>query len=211
VAQSRSYVSPKRAAQAAATRQAILEAFAEQLADPERVTLSPSEAAHRAGVSVRTVHTYFPNRDDQIVALSEWFDRQFHPEGVQLAQGPDDLPRYFHDVHVNALQSPLSRALVTAPSPLWREIRERRRADRLDAVRRAVRSIGAPPLATADATAVLLGLSGAEVSWTMHDHGLARDRIPGAIAHTVQLVVDDLRAAAGRPRRTTTSPNPPTD
>jgi AcrR family transcriptional regulator len=196
---SRSYVSPKREAQAAATREAILQAFAEQLTEHEGAGLSPSEAAARAGVSVRTVHAYFPNRDDQIVALSEWFDRRFHPEGVRVAEGPDDLPRYFRDVHENALRSPLSRALATASSPLWREIRERRRAVRLEAVRSAVRSIGAPPRATEEATAVLLALSGAEVSWTLHDHGLAASRIPDAIAHTVQLVVDDLEAAAERP------------
>ena len=37
----RRYVSPKRAAQAAATRSAILDAFVEQLSDPGRNTLSP--------------------------------------------------------------------------------------------------------------------------------------------------------------------------
>jgi hypothetical protein len=35
----------------------------------------------------------------------------------------------------------------------------------------------------------------------MHDHGLPLDRVPDAIAHTVQLVVDDLRAAAGSHHR----------
>jgi len=41
----RRYVSPKREAQAQATRTAILEAFAEQLSEPGRDTLSPSEAS----------------------------------------------------------------------------------------------------------------------------------------------------------------------
>jgi len=56
VSEPRRYVSPKREAQAAATRSAILDAFVEQLSDPGRNTLSPSEAAAQAGVSVRTVH-----------------------------------------------------------------------------------------------------------------------------------------------------------
>ena len=64
---SRRYVSPKRDAQAAATREAILQAFAAQLSSPGRATLSPSEAARRAGVSVRTVHMHFPTADDQII------------------------------------------------------------------------------------------------------------------------------------------------
>jgi hypothetical protein len=198
----RRYVSPKREAQAAATREAILAAFAEQLSEPDRHTLSPSEAAVRAGVSVRTVHLNFPNADSQIVAIGEWFDRRFHPEGVQLAAGPDDLARYFRDIHANALKTPLTRALATSPSIVWKEVRERRRAVRLEAIRRAVAAIGAPRRATEDATAMLLSLSGADASWPMHDiYGLPLDRIPGAIANTVQLIVDQLRSQATKRRR----------
>ena len=199
--QGRRYVSPKREAQAAATREAILEAFAEQLSQPDRSTLSPSEAAQRAGVSVRTVHLHFPNQDDQIVAIGEWFDRHFYPNGVQLASGPDDLARYFHDIHENAMKSPLTRALATAPSPVWQQIRQGRRAARLDAIRRAVAAIGAPKRATEDATAMLLSLSGADAAWPLHDsYGLPLQRIPDVIANTVQLIVDQLQAqAAQRP------------
>jgi AcrR family transcriptional regulator len=201
VTASRRYVSPKREAQAAATREAILQAFAEQLSGPDRGTLSPSEAARRAGVSVRTVHMHFPTADDQIIALGEWFDRHFYPMGVRVAEGPDDLARYFHDIHENALKLPLTRALATAPSPVWREVRQRRRAGRLDAIRRSVAAIGAPRQATEEATTTLLSMSGADFSWTMHDHGLPLDRIPDTIARTVQLVVDDLQAAAARRRQ----------
>ena len=202
---SRRYVSPKREAQAAATREAILQAFAEQLSGPDRTTLSPSEAARRAGVSARTVHMHFPTADDQIVALGEWFDRHFYPLGVPVAEGPDDLARYFHDIHENALKSPLSRALATAPSPVWREVRQRRRAGRLDAIRRSAAAIGAPQRATEEATATLLSMAGADFSWTMHDCGLPPDRIPDTIARTVQLIVDDLYAAAARRRQHATA------
>lgn len=199
--ESRRYVSPKREAQAAATREAILEAFAEQLSSPDRNTLSPSEAALRAGVSVRTVHLHFPNADSQITGVGEWFDRHFYPAGVQLADGPDDLARYFRDIHTNALKTPLTRALATSPSPLWKEVRQRRRAARLDAIRRAVASIGALKKETEEATAMLLSLSGADASWPMHDtYGLPLDRIPDVIANTVQLIVDQLKSHAKEPR-----------
>ena len=193
---SRRYVSPKREAQAAATREAILQAFAEQLSSPDRSTLSPSEAARRAGVSVRTVHMHFPTADDQIIALAEWFDRHFYPTGIQVAQGPDDLARYFREVHEGALKWPITRALTSAHSPVWREVRQRRRAERLDAIRRSVAAIGAPRRATEEAAATLLSMSGADFSWTMHDYGLPLDRIPDAIARIVQLIVEDLQAAA---------------
>jgi len=201
VSVSRPYVSPKRQAQVAATRDAILQAFAEQLSDPDRSALSPSEAARRAGVSVRTVHLHFPTADDQFVALGEWFDRLFYPKGVRVAEGPDDLARYFHDIHEMALKTPLTRALATARSPAWREVRQRRRAERLDAIRTSVAAIGAPRRATEDATAMLLALSGADASWTMHDYGLPLERIPDAIARTVQLVLEDLAGAAARRRQ----------
>ncbi len=191
----RSYVSPKREAQAAATRSAILEAFAAQLSDPLRDKLSPSEAAARAGVSLRTVHVHFPNEASQIAALAEWFDNVIYPQGVTLCAGPDDLVRYFRDIHRMALSHPVSRALASDRG-VWRAMRERRRVKRLDAIRHAVKEIGAPPRATADATAMLLGLSGADASWPLHDYGLPLDRVPDVIANTVALIVADLRSKA---------------
>jgi AcrR family transcriptional regulator len=169
VSESRPYVSPKREAQAAATRSAILDAFVEQLSDPGRHTLSPSEAAVRAGVSVRTVHLYFPNLESQVAALSEWFDQHLNPAGITPAAGPADLPRYFREIHANALASPLSRALATSSGEVWQTVRRTRRAKRLDAIRAAVEGVGAPAQATAEATAMVLRLSGADASWPLHD------------------------------------------
>lgn len=191
----RKYVSPKREAQALATRTAILEAFAEQLSEPGRITLSPSEAAVRAGVSLRTVHVHFPNEEAQIKALGEWFEKAIFPKGVQLARGPDDLVRYYRDIHRMAIKHPISRALTSAKG-IWREVRASRRAARLDSIRKAVKAIGAPKRATEDATAVLLSLSGADASWTLVDQGLPAERAPDTIAHTVELVLADLRKKA---------------
>lgn len=191
----RRYVSPKRDAQAQATRTAILEAFAEQLSEPGRDHLSPSEAAARAGVSLRTVHFHFPNEASQIAALGEWFEAQIFPDGVGLVTGPDDLARYYRDIHRIAIKRPISRALTSAKG-VWREVRASRRAARLDSIRAAVKAIGAPPRATAEATALLLSLSGADAAWTLHDHGLPLERVPDAIAHTVELVLGDLREKA---------------
>ncbi len=191
----RKYVSLKREAQAQATRAAILEAFAEQLSEPGRMTLSPSEAAQRAGVSLRTVHFHFPNEASQIAALGEWFEQRIFPEGVMLATGPDDLPRYYRDIHRIAVKHPISRALTSAKG-VWREVRASRRAARLEAIRKAVKAIGAPKRATEDAAAMLLALSGGDAAWTLHDQGLPLERVPDAIAHTVALVVADLQAKA---------------
>ena len=191
----RRYVSPKREAQAQATRTTILEAFVEQLSEPGRDKLSPREAALRAGVSLRTVHFHFPNEESQIAALGEWYDNVLYPKGVVLCAGPDDIVRYFRDIHRMALQHPFSRVLLS-DRRMWRAIREQRRAKRLDAIRQAVKAIGAPPRPTEEATAMLLSLSGADASWPLHDHGLPIERIPDVIANTVDLIVRQLDAKA---------------
>ena len=194
--QSRPYSSPKRQAQAAATRDAILEAFAEQLSEPDRDRLSPSEAAARAGISLRTVHTHFPNHQSQIAGLAAYFDTRLYPSGVVLAAGPEDLPRYFRDIHAMALTNRLSMVLANN-SRILGEVRQQRRAERVEAIRRAVAMIGAPSRETEDATAMLLSLSGADASWPMHDlYGLPLERIPDVIAGTVSLIVEQLRGLA---------------
>ena len=206
------YVSPKRDAQAAATREAILSAFAQQLSEPGRDKLSPSEAALRAGVSLRTVHFHFPNEESQILALSDWLDRMVYPDGVVLASGPDDLPRYFRDIHAMALKHPLTRALAASRGGAWQEVRHRRRVKRLDAIRNAVKAIGAPTKATG-ATAMLLSLSGADASWPLHDHGLPLERIPDVIVNTVALIIEQLHdQAKGRtPLALEVPPSEPSD
>lgn len=188
----RPYVSPKREEKAKATRAAILSAFSEQLADGND-RLSRSVAAARAGVSLRTVHVHFPNEESQVVALAEWLDHLIYPDGVVLCAGPDDLGRYFHDIHRQALKHPITRSLAFGRGA-WRTVRDRRRDERLAAIRRAVEAIGAPAEATEQATAMPLSLSGADSSYRLQDNGLPLEQAPGTIAYMVSLVVSNLRA-----------------
>jgi hypothetical protein len=121
-------------------------------------------------------------------------DQHLNPGGITPAAGPDDLPRYFREIHANALASPLSRALATSSGEVWQTVRRSRRSQRLEAIRAAVEAVGAPARATAEATAMVLRLSGADASWPLHDsYGLPLDRIPDVIAHTVELIIRDLR------------------
>ncbi|WP_017666688.1 TetR/AcrR family transcriptional regulator [Sandarakinorhabdus sp. AAP62] len=188
----RPYVSAKREEKAQATRAAILTAFAEQLSEGND-RLSPSAAAARAGVSLRTVHVHFPNEESQIAALAEWLDHQLYPEGVVLCAGPDDLVRYFRDIHRQALKHPITRSLAFGRGA-WRTVRDRRRVDRLAAIRQSVEAIGAPAEATRQATAMLLSLSGADASYRLLDHGLPLEQAPDVIANMVTLIVGQLRA-----------------
>ena len=192
----RSYVSPKREAKAAATRQAILEAFRDQLLDPDRDSLSPTDAAAVVGCSVRTVHGHFPTRENRFEALASLLEEELYTEHLALPTSAEDLPDHYRTIHRAAVDSPFTEALVSQ-SGEWRQVRSRRRAGRLESVKRVVASIGAPADRTDEATAVLLTLAGGEITLLLRDQaGLAPDRIPDAVAHTVELIVADLRRAA---------------
>lgn len=193
----RRYVSPQREAQAAATRQRILEAFRDQLIAGHDA-LSPSEAAEAAGCSVRTVHGYFPSRESRVEALAEWLDSQLYGESVPYPATVDDLPDHFRRIHQIALGSPLAAALLAQRGSEWAAVRDRRRAARLDAIREVAESVGAPPAITEEVAAVLVELASGEVSIGMRERsGLPDDRICDAIARTVEVLVTDLRARSG--------------
>jgi AcrR family transcriptional regulator len=81
----RAYESPLRAEQAERTRDAILAAFAEQMAEA-RDEFSIPRVAKRAGVSTRTVYHHFPNREAQVEALATWIEQR-----LGAADGPRDL------------------------------------------------------------------------------------------------------------------------
>lgn len=194
----RRYISPKREAAAAATRRAILEAFRDQLLDPGRDSLSPTDAAAAAGCSVRTVHGHFPTGESRVEALAVLLEEELYGRDVPLPTSADGLADHYRTIHRAALDSPLTEALVSR-SGEWRQVRSQRRAERLAALRRVVTAIGAPVGPTEDALAVLLTLAGGEVTMIMRDQaGLDETRIPDAVAHTVELIVANLQEVAQR-------------
>lgn len=76
---SRSYSSPLRVEQAAATRDRILDATVELLQGADPAAFGMQEVADRAGVSVRTVYRAYPTKDDLLdgvlANIRERFDR----------------------------------------------------------------------------------------------------------------------------------------
>ncbi|MEO1060372.1 MAG: hypothetical protein AAFZ07_03060 [Actinomycetota bacterium] len=193
----RRYVSPLREAQARATRDAIVDAFIEQLQEPGRTQLSPTDAAASAGCSVRTVHSHFPTTESRISAIAEALEGMLFPDGLTLPETADDLPEHYRLIHARAIRGEVSTNLLNQTSEAWRAVRAERRADRLDAVRRCVEGIGAPREATDDATAMLLVLAGGEISVTMRDQfDVDIERIPDIVADTVTGILDRLRSAA---------------
>lgn len=192
--ETRRYESPARAAKAEATRRAILQAFRDQLVEPGRDALSPTDAAKTARCSVRTVHGYFPTKESRVVALAELLETELWSEPVRPPQTADDLPEHFRRIHRKALGDPLAAALIRHGGVEWEEVRAQRRAERLGAVRRVIADIGAPAEPTEHATAAALALAGAEISLAMRDQlGVDADRAPDAVAYAIEAIVADLR------------------
>jgi AcrR family transcriptional regulator len=138
----RSYHSPARKARGEQTRQAIIDAFIAQLGDQGRAALSPVAAARAAGVSIRTVHHYFPDAGAQLAAVAAEVESRLFPHPVPLPQVPAELPGLVRAVYQAAEgQLTLLRALVN--SSVGAEVRRLRRAQRLSAIRDVLASIGA--------------------------------------------------------------------
>ena len=95
----RSYTNTHRAAQAAQTREAILDALVRVLARGV-AELSIPAVAREAGISIRTVYRNFPTKRDLLAALDTHLDARI---GYSLSPFPRDLDdlaahvrRYFH-------------------------------------------------------------------------------------------------------------------
>src|SRR3954468_20512942 len=69
---SRSYASPLREEQTAATKRRIVEALAALLDENQTADVSLAAAAHRAGVAEGTIYRHFPNKLDLDSALYQW-------------------------------------------------------------------------------------------------------------------------------------------
>jgi len=157
----RPYRSPARQARSQQTRRAIVDAFIAQLGDPGRATLSPAAAARAAGVSIRTVHHYFPDAEAQLAAVAAEVETRLFPRPAPLPRTPAELPDLVTAVYRAAEgQLPLLRAMVN--SGVGTEVRRRRRAQRLQAIQHALAGIGAGEAETRRGVAVVSMLASAD-------------------------------------------------
>ncbi len=198
----RPYHSPARQARRQHTKQAIVEAFIAQLGDPGRATLSPAAAARAAGVTVRTVHHYFPDADAQLTAVADEVEARLYPHPPPLPRTPAELPDLVTAVYRFAEgQLPLLRALVR--SNLGPEVRARRRAERLEAIRTVLEGIGADQTETRNAVAVVSLLASADAGTVLADqYRLTLDEAGRACAQTTRAIIVSLTAqAATAPNR----------
>lgn len=137
-AKTRRYSSPLRERQAEQTRELILQALTEQLAEDGLNDFNIPRVARRAGVSVRTVYRYFPTREALLDGLQIWVDEGIldtpRPKTAEeLISIPPAQFRQF-DEHV-----PLVLAQIASPAGL--EVQARGRRKRLEAYRAALNEV----------------------------------------------------------------------
>ena len=103
---------PLRTRQAELTRNLILDALAERLADDDPHEFSVQEVADRAGLSHRTVYRHFPTREELVEALVHRLDEQImvraHPVVI-----PEDVPvAVRHNFRLMEEHGPLVEPLI---------------------------------------------------------------------------------------------------
>jgi AcrR family transcriptional regulator len=189
----RPYHSPARQARLENTKRDIVDAFIAQLGDPGRTALSPAAAARTVGVSIRTVHHYFPDAEAQLAAVAAEVEARLFPQQAPLPQAPGDLPGLVTAVYRAAEgQLPLLRALVA--SSVGNQVRARRRAARLQAIRNVLAGIGADPDETSRAVAVVSMLASADAGIVLADqYGLSLEEAGRACAEATRAVVAGLK------------------
>jgi AcrR family transcriptional regulator len=192
----RPYHSPARQVRRERTRQAIVDAFIAQLGDAGRIALSPAAAARAAGVSIRTVHHYFPDAEAQLAAVAAEVETRLFPQPPPLPRTPAELPDLVTAVYrASEGQLPLLRALVN--SSVGTEVRRRRRTQRLQAIQDVLASIGAGHGQTRRAVAVVSMLASADAGVVLADqYGLTLAESGAACSEVTRAIIADLTAQA---------------
>jgi AcrR family transcriptional regulator len=197
---SRRYDSQLRREQAERTRAAILAAFAEQLGRPGAAELSIREAAVRAGVGVRTVYHYFPDRQSQLRALAGWIEQRLMPE-TYTPETPEDLLELARRLYASFRRNEtLVRAQAVAG--FAREVRTLRRRGRIAQIRSVLATIAAPEEMTNRATMIIAHLASSETGMPLLDvHGLSHEETERAVLQTIEALIADLRRHADAAQR----------
>lgn len=199
-AAARSYSSPLRAEQAAATRERIVDAAVELLQATDPGAFSMPDVADQAGVSVSTVYRAFPTKDDLISGVLEAIRERF-----EIAAGSPPTTREELQASVpGAVRAvyelePLYRALFATAA--GREAHRATAGERSASVDRAVtdRLDGLDERQRRLVTSVLyLVTSSKSVLWLKDYAGLDVDEAADAVAWAVTVLTTAAQKEAGR-------------
>ena len=185
---------PLRARQAAAAREAILDALLAMLEREPADEISMDALADHAGTSRRTLYRYFPTRADLFSAAGDWLyeHRLRVPTEIRAA---DDIVDSFTQASAELARHPrLARVLLN--SDTGQNVRSPRRARREAAIKHALAEITdhLPPDQAAQATAVIAHLCSSRAWINLLDESdLDSHSARQAVAWALQTLLSDLR------------------
>jgi AcrR family transcriptional regulator len=194
-----------RERQAEQVRAAVLDAVVAELEQRAVDDIAMADVAAAAGISLRTLYRYFPDRAALLHAAGEHLYSGLGI-GPEIA-GPDDVSASFRDAAVKLSARPaLTRALVQTTS--GRAARSAARVQRVEAIRAALAPVteGLEPDIARRATAVITHLCSA-ASWVAvsDDSGLDDDDAQQAVVWAIDTLIEALRSkqpTTARGRRT---------
>jgi AcrR family transcriptional regulator len=194
-----------RERQAEQVRAAVLDAVVAELEQRAVDDIAMADVAAAAGISLRTLYRYFPDRAALLHAAGEHLYSGLGI-GPEIA-GPDDVSASFRDAAMKLSARPaLTRALVQTTS--GRAARSAARVQRVEAIRAALAPVteGLEPDIARRATAVITHLCSA-ASWVAvsDDSGLDDDDAQQAVVWAIDTLIEALRSkqpTTARGRRT---------
>jgi AcrR family transcriptional regulator len=189
-ARSRPYQSTLRQKQAEATRELILQALVQQLAEAGLQDFSIADAAQRAGVATRTIYRYFPNREVLLDAVGEWVDQQLGdlPYPTTPMEVADLAEQAFPKFEQQAV---LVQALLL--SELGKSVRSRLRSKRRQSVEDALSPI-TDDLDSAKAVRAVIGHLVTAETWKhlRDEFGVSGETAAKAVAWAIRTLITDL-------------------
>ena len=200
---SRTYESPLREEQAAATRERILATVAELIVNENPALVSMPMVAQKARVSVRTVYRHFPTKEDLYNALFSWATdlREGMPTGVDQVSSVDDIVRVltmmFERIGRN---SDLHRATNALPEA--KVLRAGRAPRRRKLVENAMRDVtGGMPAERANKIHALVHLlSSSDALLFMEEYwGLTAEDAAAASGWAIRALAEKARRVKGAP------------
>lgn len=192
---------PLRQRQAQQVRLTVLEAVISELETKAADDLSMADVARSAGISLRTLYRYFPDRSALLHAAGEHL---YGSLGVPFdIAGPEDISRSLLEAARRLSTRPeLTRALVRTTA--GRATRSAVRGQRVEAIRAALKPVtDAVDADTARwATAVIAHLCSA-ASWVIitDETGLDEADAQQAVAWAIDALISALPDTTGTPAR----------
>jgi len=194
-------VASLRERQAEQVRTAVLEATIAALETRGGDDLSMADLAQAAGISLRTLYRYFPDRAALLQAAGE---RLYAELGVEFEiAAPEDIAASFREASRRLSARPkLVRALVR--SRAGQVARSGVRSQRVEAIRAALQPLAGeadPELARGVAAVITHLCSAAAWVAVADESGLGDAEAQAAVGRAIDVLVEALREDTGRGRR----------